>query len=122
MWTRFFDMHSGGDAKEQVSLIYIEAPQQEAEIVFYNRFGHDPNRITCSCCGEDYSIDEDETLEEATSYERKIWDISNKEYKTNMTVEEFINSGRCWVIYDKDIKPEERVGELPESGWVWCGY
>jgi len=70
MWTRFMDMHSGGGQKEKFAYIYIEAPRQEAEVIFQNRFGHNPNRVTCTCCGEDYSISEHETLEEATGYDR----------------------------------------------------
>jgi len=50
------DMHSGGDLKEKWQYIYIEAPEEEAKVIFYNRFGHNPNRVTCTCCGKDYSI------------------------------------------------------------------
>lgn len=70
MWTRFMDMHSGGGSKEPWENIYIEAPEAEAAVIFYNRFGHNPHRVTCTCCGEDYSLTESETLEEATAYER----------------------------------------------------
>lgn len=70
MWTQFWDMNSGGWQKEDWSQIYIEAPEEEAKVIFYNRFGHNPERITCTCCGEDYSIDEYKTLTEATAYHR----------------------------------------------------
>jgi hypothetical protein len=70
-WTRFMDMHSGGAQKEDAfAYLLIEAPQNEAEIIFYARFGHNPNRVTCTCCGEDYSIGESDTLAEATAYDR----------------------------------------------------
>ena len=70
-WTHFHDMHSGGGLKiEPYSHIFIEAPQEEAELVFYNRFGRNPHRVTCSCCGEDYSVSEETTLEQATAYHR----------------------------------------------------
>lgn len=69
-WTRFMDMHSGGGQKETFAYLYIEVPQKEAEIIFQNRFGHNPNRITCTCCGKDYSISEHNTLEDATGYNR----------------------------------------------------
>jgi hypothetical protein len=72
MWTRFMDMHSGGGMKEApFSLIFIEAPQAEAELIFYNRFGHNPNRVSCTCCGDDYSISEDESLANITGYDRE---------------------------------------------------
>jgi hypothetical protein len=71
MWTRFMDMHSGGGCKEPpYEYIYIEAPQAEAELVFYNRFGHNPNRVSCTCCGDDYTITEDESLANITGYDR----------------------------------------------------
>lgn len=69
-WTRFMDMHSGGELKEKWQYIYIEAPQAEAEVIFYNRFGHNPHRVSCTCCGSDYSIAESPSLEQATGYDR----------------------------------------------------
>jgi hypothetical protein len=70
MWTLFWDMHSGGGSKEQWENIYIEAPKEEAKIIFYNRFGHNPERVTCTCCGDDYSISEEKTLEQVSGYHR----------------------------------------------------
>src|SRR4051812_22539864 len=70
-WTRFMDMHSGGGVKEApYQVIYIEAPLPEAEVIFFNRFGHNPQRVTCTCCGSDYSISEDDTLAQASGYDR----------------------------------------------------
>lgn len=71
MWTQFWDMHSGGSTKEKpYEKIYIEAPKEEAKIIFYNRFGHNPERVTCTCCGADYSISEEETLGQLTGFHR----------------------------------------------------
>jgi hypothetical protein len=70
MWTQFMDMHSGGGRKLDWEYIYIEAPQAEAEIVFYNRFGRNPHRVTCTCCGNDYSLSSEESLAQLTGYER----------------------------------------------------
>jgi hypothetical protein len=70
MWTKFMDMHSGGDQKEDQQYIYIEAPESEAKVIFYNRFGHNPERVTCTCCGNDYSISEEEDLHQLTGYDR----------------------------------------------------
>lgn len=64
------DMHSGGGQKLKWSYIYIQAPEKEAAIVFQNRFGRNPHRVTCTCCGNDYSLTEAPTLEQATAYER----------------------------------------------------
>jgi hypothetical protein len=38
--------------------------------VFYAVFGRNPNRVTCTCCGEDYSISGYADLAQATGYER----------------------------------------------------
>ena len=64
------DMYSGGGQKEAFSHLFIEAPESEAKVIFCNRFGHNPERVTCTCCGDDYSISEAETLAEATGFER----------------------------------------------------
>lgn len=115
MWTLFWDMHSGGGIKEKpYNKIYIEAPKDEAKIIFYNRFGHSPNRITCTCCGEDYSISESKTLEQASSFYRTSL-YNNK----SLSLKEYITLPNVLVIYKKDIKPEERIGEVPKQGYVW---
>jgi len=133
MWTRFMDMHSGGGTKEKpYQYIYIEAGESEAVTIFYNRFGHNPNRVTCTCCGEDYSIAEDSTLEQATGYERGCdFDNATNEYverpstsgysfyKDYQTLADYIKRPDILVIYADSIKPEERTGEVPEQGYVW---
>lgn len=60
MWTRFFDMASGGTSKTDYNVIYIELPKQEAIEYFENRFNTHPYNVTCSCCGEDFSVREAE--------------------------------------------------------------
>lgn len=70
MWTQFWDMHSGGRQKEEWAQIFIEAGEEEAREAFIARFGHDPNYVTCDCCGQDYSTSEYDSLEQATAYQR----------------------------------------------------
>lgn len=120
------DMHSGGGAKVRrtkkgfaegsrwpddkegecdVSHIYIEAPEEEAKVIFYNRFGHNPERVTCTCCGEDYSISEEKTLEQATAYERHCaWDSKRKRYaeKQDEGLRKYVAGGKdaaVWKAY-----------------------
>jgi hypothetical protein len=69
-WTQFHDMHSGGGQKLDWHHIHIEAPEEEAKRIFFARFGHNPERVTCTCCGEDYSITEGASLAQLTGYER----------------------------------------------------
>lgn len=134
-FTEFWDMHSGGKTKvEPYNKIYIEAPKDEAMVIFYNRFHRHPFKITCACCGEDYEVDEDPTLERATGYHRGCeWDDKNKqwlekagryhgsnEFKPYLTVEQYAALEDVLVIWEHEIKPEERVGELSRpGGWVW---
>jgi hypothetical protein len=116
-WTCFFDMHSGGGNKEPWERIFIEAPEQEAKVVFYNRFGHNPSRVTCTCCGEDYSIDESETLEKATAYARGV----GSNYRTEVALEEYGKRKDVLIIDKESIHPDEYVGEVPDQGYVWAG-
>jgi hypothetical protein len=103
------DMHSGGGCKESpYEYIYIEADKNTASIIFYNRFGHNPNRVTCTCCGEDYSISSHEDLLELTEYNCR--GISLEEYKQEKDV---------LFVSVNEIKPKERQGEVPEQGYVW---
>lgn len=109
MWTKFWDMNSGGGLKESpYGLIYIEAPEQEAKSVFHARFGHNPERVTCTCCGEDYSISEYETLDEATKYHRK-----------SQTLNAYLTHQDILILYAKGITPQEKTTEVPEEGYVW---
>ncbi len=131
MWTQFMDMHSGGGIKEEpYQYIYIEAPEDEAKTIFYNRFGHNPERVTCTCCGDDYSISESATLEEASAYERGCGycNVQNKyvdepdrknSRKTYRTLEEYKTDNRVLIIAAADIKDDEREGDVPEEGYVW---
>jgi hypothetical protein len=105
------DMHSGGGLKEPpYGYIYIQAPEEEACVIFYHRFGHSPHRISCTCCGEDYSVMEYETLEDATSYKRRGTAVPLEEYEARENV---------LVIRRAEIKPDESRGEIPDQGWVW---
>lgn len=93
-WTLFLDMYSGGKQKEIYSEMYIELPIEMAKTFFINRFGHDPERITCPCCGDDYAINEDESLEKLSNYYRG--GISLYEYKDRKNV---------LIISKKDLEP-----------------
>ena len=117
-WTLFWDMHSGGGKKEQWDKIYIQAPENEAEIIFYNRFGHSPHRVTCTCCGEDYSLSESESLEQASGYHRKCQSKDGK-YVGGQPLDEYLALKTVLAIPNEEIKPEERIGTVPEQGYVW---
>ncbi len=135
VWTLFWDMHSGGGSKEDFDKIYIEAPQDEAVTIFYNRFGHNPHRVSCTCCGEDYSVSESETLAQASGYHRRCAYEKGAGYveggpgeygEPYVSLPDYIAAGGTdgWggsatFIFEKDILPEEREGDVPEEGYVW---
>ena len=131
MWTRFMDMHSGGSLKEEpYSKILIEAPRREAKVVFYNRFGHDPDRVTCTCCGNDYSISENDSLEQLTAFDRCChFDRETDSYveqpatkyklRSYATLTEYLKRPDVLVIRKEDIKDSERQGSIPQQGYVW---
>lgn len=145
MWTHFWDMYSGGGLKEKkLGHIFIEAPEREAKIIFYNRFGHNPERVSCTCCGEDYSISESPSLEDATAFHRGCrwanprnkksqgryfdhneeipegWEVSNfSSLEKKITLEDYLKSEEVLVIYENEIKADEKIGEVPDQGYVW---
>lgn len=123
-WTQFHDMCSGGSRKLKWALIYIQAPKAEAALIFQNRFDRNPHRVTCACCGDDYSLTEAPTLAEASWYERRCdWDNDRfverpRDRRKYRTVEEYVNDPDVLVIKTEDIKPEERKGVLRSEGYV----
>ena len=158
MWTHFWDMHSGGGTKEPPYYhIFIEAEEDEAKQVFYNRFGHNPDRISCTCCGEDYSITSKESLAQLTGYHRGCRSLEvPKDPKTHLLMnddpvikthlyleenekipkgyklsqnyplirkhiplEKYCELSTILVIKSDEIKDEERIGDIPEQGYIW---
>lgn len=142
-WTEFWDMHSGGRLKEDpFHYIYIQAPESEARVIFYNRYGHNPARVTCTCCGADYSLRESNTLYEATGYHRKCYTLVGKgsvdlkklyweedepvpeglrrdmKWRTPeqkpKPLAEFIKQDDVLVIFKEDITDEERKGDADD--------
>lgn len=87
-WTQFWDMHSGGGQKLEWDKIYIEAPEEEAKSIFFARFGNNPERVSCTCCGDDYSITEYETLEEASAFHRGLRYVTPAEDWRSLSIEE----------------------------------
>ena len=115
MWTRFMDMHSGGGQKLPQSLIFIEAEEALATVVFVKQLGRNPYHVTCSTCGPDYSINgEEPTLQEASGYDRGCrWDMDQQKYVERRaedyrgqyykTIEEFVGSDDVLVIRKDQI-------------------
>lgn len=125
-WTHFHDMHSGGGAKEPYGHLYIEAPEDEAARIFYAEFGHNPHRISCTCCGPDYSLTEAEDLHQASGYERNchfnqetgLYEErqSQEAYSKYVPLEVYLQ-GNVKVIPKSEIP--DTLPELPQQGYVW---
>lgn len=77
--------------------IVIEAPESEAVSVFFSRFGIAPNRVSCTCCGPDFDIEEVDDNEDMP------------------------RAGNVLVICAASIEPAERTAEVPRQGYVWVG-
>lgn len=120
MWTIFTDSHSGGKQKLEWEIILLEVGEKHAPSFFEELFGRDPDHITCSCCGSDYSWDEYETIEKATGYYRNCdYKIGEgyvespspdcKKYKWEyITVEQLLERGyenkKIKVVYKDELK------------------
>jgi hypothetical protein len=100
--TRFMDMHSGGKLKTPFTHIYVDAPLDKALGIFKDTFQHDPDNVTCKCCGEDFVYEEYNSLEDATAYDRKAeWDDIKQRYfyeTAKISLDEYF-SGKNKVIF-----------------------
>ena len=117
-WTHYHDMHSGGGTKvENYEHIYIEAEQEEAERIFYARFDRNPHRVTCTCCGPDYSIEQKPTLKQASGYQRNCRHIKtpkdeNGRYKNGLDVIQ----NQYWLEPDDEPPEGFEVSDRPVFG------
>jgi len=115
-------MNSGGGQKEPFTLCFIEAPHDEACAVFYARFGHNPERVTCTCCGEDYLIDSGK-LENLTSYHRRARPsfMSRSDDDLKQSLAELEQRKNVVFIRAESITDSERKSDVPVEGYVWKG-
>lgn len=109
MWTVFWDMHSGGGTKLAWDKIYIEAPEDIAVRVFAAKFDRQADNVTCPCCGEDYSVSEYDSLEEASAYHRGDGPSSFRKF---VELEDYVRQTDVKIIYKEEIFPEEEVTPL----------
>lgn len=110
-WTEFFDMSSGGGRKEDAGIIYIEAAREAAERIFFNKFGHNPHRVTCTCCGPDYSLSEYDGIE----FLEEVGELIDG---SGFNVEYRIGKGIRFIFAD-EITDDDREGDVPKQGYVW---
>jgi hypothetical protein len=98
-------MSSGGETKiPPYHYIYIEAPEGKAIKIFEKKFGRDPFNVTCSCCGEDYAVEEYPTLKQATGFHRNAPYTETKKDKDGLYMN---NNPNACLYLDKGEKPPE---------------
>ena len=117
-WTRFDDCHSGGGTKlGDLEVIFIQEKEEVARVVFYNRFGRNADKVTCTCCGPDYSVSEKDNLgdfhEFGKNTQRRVDALECEELGISYQDDEML------IIPDCDVKDDERFGEVREQGYVW---
>ncbi len=130
-WTKFWDMNSGGGKKLGVEVLYIEAPESEAVSVFYAKFDRNPERGTCTCCGEDYAISQHASLEDASAYHRGcryqegVGYVEERDpertWNPYLTLADYLASGKATVVRADEITDDERRRRVPAEGYVWAG-
>ena len=111
-WTRFMDMHSGGRLKKPpYQYIYIESDNEDqAKLIFFNRFGHNPERVSCTCCGEDYSISSGSGLMKLSQYDRE---------RLRISLERYCKLEDVLIIRASEITSDDLEGEIPQQGYIW---
>ncbi len=104
MWTRFWNVGSGeGGLKSQY--IYIEAPESEARTIFYNRFGCNADRVSCTCCGSSCAVTEGISLA----------GLTRPRY---MPLDAYLARPDVLLIPATNIRESERTGDIPAQGWI----
>ncbi len=120
------DMHSGGGLKiDGADRIFIEGPEGPARELFTSRFDRDPDNVTCECCGEDYSVSEYSSLEQATGFDRGArwsnkpndgregeyvektdprWETARRCFDEYQTLEEYLKSKGVLVVRAGEVK------------------
>lgn len=118
-------MHSGGDKTLEWEVIYIEGSVAQAVEIFEQKFGRSPYSISCECCGEDYSVDDDSDLEQASGYERNckyddeaekyVADPSNEKY---LTIEQYKQRDDVLIIPKEKSRVYSQKAELKHDSII----
>lgn len=100
-WTRFYDMHSGGGQKVSHDIVYVQAKSEDcAKEIFQEKFDRDPEGETCDCCGPDYSISTEVSLEELTKPHR----LKSFDSRDLIPLGDYKKSGEALFIYTNKEK------------------
>lgn len=109
-WTLFSDAYAEGFLKfKHYEFIIVEGKVEEALSMFIDMTNVDPKKVTCTCCGQHYSIREYDSVFQATAFERGcrydnslqcyVEEVSDFPIMEYATVENFINQDNVLVIF-----------------------
>lgn len=96
-------MRSCGGLKTQWEKIYVEASSRDSAIaIFTDKTGQDPTLTACECCFRNYSIYEDETLEDASDFHRSHRPRGIAKSDTVMPLDEYVGKESVLVIHSSE--------------------
>ena len=108
-WFKFNDMHTGGFTKTDYDVIYIQAnTETDAINVFKSKFQIEPYDIACDCCGYDFAISEENSLQQMTAYERgceyskdlsEYIEIQGSQYRDYIPLDDYVKRNDVLVLY-----------------------
>jgi len=118
MWTKFFDMSSGGSEKTQWSIIVFEAKKKDA-IKYANwKWDIHPDNVTCTCCGTDFSASTHETLEQAVEFHLEWGALAGKPAELSLRND-------ILVVPASELEKTRQQWKnhtITRKGYVWCEY
>jgi hypothetical protein len=97
IWTRFYDMHSGGSSKTRWDVIYVQA-ESEADAIarFKHHTDKNPEAVACTCCGQNFSIiPKCASLEESSKFDRGEYEGSRRPVQS---MDDFRKNARILIL------------------------
>lgn len=109
-WTIFEDAYADGKLKfKDYEWIIVEGSEETALPLFMKMTKVDPKRVTCTCCGQHFSIREYDSVFQATGFQRSCqYDKELKSYVEQeddfviahyKTLETFLEEDNVLIIF-----------------------
>jgi len=109
-WTLFADAYADGKLKfKSFEWIIVEGKEKDALALFMDITNVDPKKVTCTCCGQHYSIREHDSVFQATAFERGcrfdktlecfVEEVSDFPIIHYTNVEDFIERDNVLIIF-----------------------
>ncbi len=106
MWFQFSDVRTAGYLKTKFKDIYIKANSESDAIkIFEDKFNISPYDSACDCCGYDFWISEDDSLEELTANDRNCdYDYELKKHIERQSKQSYHGE---YLTLDEYLKKED---------------